>query len=51
MAIIAGPNATWTVKPGDVLDEDWKVISISDDQIQLTHLPTSSRHMITMSKP
>ena len=50
MAIIAGPHSTWMVKQGDVLDEDWKIASISASQIQVTHLPTSSRQTITMSK-
>ena len=49
MAIIAGPHSTWMVKQGDLLDEDWKIASISAGQIQVIHLPTTSRQTISMS--
>ena len=50
MAIIAGPNSTWMVKQGDVLDEDWKIASISASQLQVIYLPSMARETISMSK-
>jgi hypothetical protein len=50
LAIIAGPHSTWTVKQGDLLDEDWKIASISATEIQVIYLPSMARETISMSK-
>ncbi len=49
-AIIAGPHSTWMVKQGDLLDEDWKIASISASQLQVIYLPSMARETISMSK-
>lgn len=50
MAIIAGPHSTWMVNEGDLLDEDWKIASISASQLQVIYLPSMARETISMSK-
>ncbi len=50
VAIIAGPHSTWMVKQGDLLDEDWKIASISASQMQVIYLPSMARETISMSK-
>ena len=50
IAVIAGPHSTWMVKQGDLLDEDWKIASISATQLQVIYLPSMARETISMSK-
>ena len=50
IAVIAGPHSTWTVKQGDLLDEDWKIASISATQLQVIYLPSMAHETISMSK-
>ncbi len=50
VAIIAGSNSTRMVKQGDVVDEDWKIASLTAEQLQVIHLPSSSRQTITKNK-
>lgn len=50
VAVIAGPHSTWMVKQGDLLDEDWKIASISATQLQVIYLPSMAHETISMSK-
>ncbi len=50
MAILSGATGTWVVKKGDIVAGDWKVDSITSDQIQLLYLPISSLRTLSLNK-
>ena len=50
-AFIAGPRTTWLVKPGDVIEGEWRVESVTATALQLTYLPLSSPQTISMPPP
>ncbi|WP_374592283.1 hypothetical protein [Aquabacterium sp.] len=50
LAVITGPNQTWVVKPGDVIEGQWRIDAITDTSVQLTYLPLSQTQTISMRR-
>lgn len=50
LAVITGPNQTWVVKPGDVIEGQWRIDAITDTAVQLTYLPLSQTQTISMRR-
>ena len=51
MAVISGPNNTWVVKAGDVLDGQWRVDTVDAGAVQFTYLPLSQTQTVSMKRP
>jgi hypothetical protein len=47
-AIVAGPQSTWVVREGDVIEGQWRVDKIQDRSMQLTYLPLQQSQTVTM---
>lgn len=47
-AILVGPAQTWVVKPGDVIEGQWRVDSIQNRTLQLTYLPLMVARTVAM---
>lgn len=47
-AIVAGAAQTWVVKPGDVIEGQWRVDSIQSRTLQLTYLPLMVASTVAM---
>lgn len=50
LAVIAGPNQTWVVKAGDVIEGQWRIDAVTERSVQLTYLPLSQTQTITMRR-
>lgn len=50
LAVISGPEQTWVVKPGDVIEGQWRVDAVTDRALQLTYLPLSQTQTISMRR-
>jgi len=50
LAVITGPNQTWVVKPGDVIEGQWRIDAITDTSVQVTYLPLSQTQTISMRR-
>ena len=48
MAVVAGPLTTWVVKPGDVIQGQWRVDAIDGSQMRVTYLPLSQSQTVGM---
>ena len=49
--VIAGPRSTWVLKPGDVIERQWRIDAIGPGTVQLTYLPLSQPQTISMTPP
>lgn len=47
-AVLAGPQHTWVVHAGDVIDGQWRIDSIQDRRMSLTYLPLQQQQTIAM---
>lgn len=50
LAVISGPNNTWVVKPGDVIEGQWRVDAVTETTVQVTYLPLSQTQTIFMRR-
>lgn len=50
LAVITGPNNTWVVKAGDVIEGQWRVDAVTDTTVQVTYLPLSQTQTIFMRR-
>ncbi|MDE2401306.1 MAG: hypothetical protein KGL90_06545 [Burkholderiales bacterium] len=50
-AIVSGPNATWVVHAGDVIEGQWRIDQINERQMQLTYLPLKQSQLVSMKAP
>jgi hypothetical protein len=50
-AVIAGPSSTWVVRPGDLIEGQWRVEAITPTALQLTYLPLATRQTLSMASP
>lgn len=50
LAVISGPNNTWVVKAGDVIEGQWRVDAVTETTVQVTYLPLSQTQTITMRR-
>ena len=51
MAVVSGPQQTWVVAQGQVIDGQWRVDQIRDRQMQLTYLPFKQAQTVAMRTP
>lgn len=47
-AVLAGPQNTWVVRAGDVIDGQWRVDRIQDRTMSLTYLPLQQQQTVVM---
>jgi hypothetical protein len=50
LAVIAGPNQTWVVKVGDVIEGQWRIDAVTETSVQVTYLPLSQTQTIAMRR-
>ena len=51
MAVVAGPNSTWVLAAGQVIDGQWRIDQIQDRRMQLTYLPFQQAQTVAMQTP
>lgn len=51
MAVVSGPQQTWVVAQGQVIDGQWRIDRIRDRQMQLTYLPFKQAQTVAMRTP
>ncbi|MDE2594154.1 MAG: hypothetical protein KGL57_07930 [Burkholderiales bacterium] len=51
MAVVSGPQQTWVVAAGQVIDGQWRIDQIRDRQMQLTYLPFKQAQTVAMRTP
>ncbi|HET8869951.1 MAG TPA: hypothetical protein VFM48_05865 [Aquabacterium sp.] len=51
LAVVAGPQSTWVLAPGQVIDGVWRVDSIQERRMQLTYLPLNQAQTVVMQNP
>lgn len=47
-AVLTGPQSTWVVRAGDVIEGQWRVDRIQDRTMSLTYLPLQQQQTIAM---
>ena len=47
-AILNGPETTWVVRAGDVIEGQWRVDRIQDRTMSLTYLPLKQQQTVVM---
>lgn len=47
-AVISGPETTWVVRAGDVIEGQWRVDSIQERRMTLTYLPLNQQQTLGM---
>ncbi|MBI2734812.1 MAG: hypothetical protein HYX44_16355 [Aquabacterium sp.] len=47
-AVLAGPQSTWVVRAGDVIEGQWRVDRIQDRTMSLTYLPLKQQQTVVM---
>lgn len=47
-AVLSGPQSTWVVRAGDVLEGQWRVDAIQDRRMTLTYLPLNQQQTVGM---
>lgn len=47
-AVLAGPQNTWVVRVGDVIEGQWRVDRIQDRTMSLTYLPLKQQQTVVM---
>jgi hypothetical protein len=47
-AVLSGPEATWVVQAGDVIDGQWRVERVEERRMSLTYLPLNLPQQIVM---
>lgn len=47
-AVISGPETTWVVRSGDVIEGQWRVDSIQERRMTLTYLPLNQQQTLGM---
>jgi hypothetical protein len=47
-AVLTGPQATWVVRAGDVIEGQWRVDQIQDRTMSLTYLPLKQQQTVAM---
>jgi len=47
-AVLTGPQSTWVVRAGDVIEGQWRVDRIQDRTMSLTYLPLQQRQTVVM---
>jgi len=47
-AVVSGPQSTWVVRAGDVIEGQWRVDRIQDRTMTLTYLPLQQVQTIAM---
>lgn len=47
-AVLAGPQNTWVVRAGDVIEGQWRVDRIQDRTMSLTYLPLKQQQTVVM---
>lgn len=51
MAVVSGPQQTWVVAAGQVIDGQWRIDQIRDRHMQLTYLPFKQAQTVAMRTP
>lgn len=51
MAVVAGPQSTWVLAEGQVIEGQWRVDQIRERQMQLTYLPYQQVQTVAMQTP
>jgi hypothetical protein len=51
MVVVAGPQSTWVLAEGQVIEGQWRVDQIRDRQMQLTYLPFQQVQTVAMQTP
>ena len=51
MAVLSGPQQTWVMAAGDVIEGQWRIDRIDETQIQLTYLPLKQAQTVAMKTP
>ncbi len=51
MAVVSGPQSTWVLAEGQVIDGQWRVEHIRDRQMQLIYLPLNQAQTVAMQTP
>ena len=51
MAVVSGPNRTWVLAAGQVIDGQWRIDHIQDRRMQLTYLPFQQAQTVAMQTP
>ena len=51
MAVVAGPQTTWVLAEGQVIEGQWRVEHIRDRQMQLIYLPLNQAQTVAMQTP
>lgn len=47
-AVLAGPQSTWVVRVGDVIEGQWRIDRIQDRSMSLTYLPLQQQQTLAM---
>lgn len=47
-AVLTGPQSTWVVRAGDVIEGQWRVDRIQDRTMSLTYLPLQQQQTVVM---
>lgn len=51
LAVITGPQSTWVVKAGDVIEGQWRIDAVTASAVNLTYLPLSQPQTVAMKRP
>lgn len=51
MAVVSGPQSTWVLAEGQVIEGQWRVDQIRERQMQLTYLPYQQVQTVAMQTP
>jgi hypothetical protein len=47
-AVIAGPNRTWVLRQGDVIDGQWRLGAVAERQLTVTYLPLNQDQTVAL---
>lgn len=47
-AVIVGPNRTWVLAPGEVIEGQWRVGAIAERQLTVTYLPLNQDQSVAL---
>jgi hypothetical protein len=47
-AVLSGPDTTWVVRPGDVIEGQWRVDRVDERRMSLTFLPLNLTQQVVM---
>ena len=51
MAVVSGPQQTWVMAAGDVIEGKWRIDRVDETQIQMTYLPLKQAQTVAMKTP